>query len=100
MEIRTYLKENILPDDSASANQITRLAKKYTLVKEDLYRCGTNDVLMRCRTREEGCEVLTEVHGSECRNHASSHTLVGKAFRHDFYWPTTLQDIIELVKTC
>jgi transposase InsO family protein len=26
--------------------------------------------------------------------------LVGKAFRHEFYWPTALQDAIELVKTC
>jgi transposase InsO family protein len=26
--------------------------------------------------------------------------LVGKAFRHGFYWPTALQDAIELVKTC
>jgi hypothetical protein len=33
-------------------------------------------------------------------NHASSHTLVGKAFRHEFYSPTALQDAVELVKTC
>jgi hypothetical protein len=26
--------------------------------------------------------------------------LVGKAFWHDFYWPTTLQDAVELVKRC
>jgi hypothetical protein len=55
---------------------------------------------MRCITREDGCELLTEVHRGECENHASSHTLVGKAFRHGFYWPTTLQDVVELVKTC
>jgi hypothetical protein len=28
-QIRTYLKDNILPDDSASADRITRLAKRY-----------------------------------------------------------------------
>jgi hypothetical protein len=54
---------------------------------------------MRCITREEGCELLVEVHGGECGNHASSRTLVGKAFGHVFYWPTALQDVIELVKT-
>jgi hypothetical protein len=26
--------------------------------------------------------------------------LVGKVFRHGFYWPTALQDAVELVKTC
>jgi hypothetical protein len=99
-EIRTYLKDNILPDDMASADRIAHLAKRYTRVEGDLYRCGVIGVLMRCITQEEGCELLIEVHGGECENHASSCTLVGKAFRHGFYWPTALQDAIELVKTC
>jgi hypothetical protein len=70
------------------------------VVEGDLYRRGAIGVLMRCITREEGCELLAEVHGGECGNHASSHMLVGKAFRHGFYWPTALQDVVELVKTC
>jgi hypothetical protein len=45
-EIQTYLKDNILPDDSASVDRIVRLAKRYTLVKGDLYRCSTNGILM------------------------------------------------------
>jgi hypothetical protein len=61
------------------------VAKRYTLVKRDLYWRGANGVLMRCITREDGCELLTEIHGGECGNHASSRTLVGKAFWHSFY---------------
>jgi hypothetical protein len=41
-----------------------------------------------------------EIHGGECGSHSSSCTLVGKAFRHGFYWPTALQDATELVKSC
>jgi hypothetical protein len=100
MEIWTYLKDNILPNDMASADRIARLAKKCTLVEGDLYRHGANGVLMQCITQEEGCELRAEVHGGECGNHTSSHTLVSKAFRHRFYWPTALQDAVELVKTC
>jgi hypothetical protein len=44
-EIWTYLKDNILPDDSASAYRIAGLAKRYTLEEGDLYQCGTNGVL-------------------------------------------------------
>jgi hypothetical protein len=44
--------------------------------------------------------LLAEVHGGECGNYASSRTLVHKTFWHGFYWPTTLQDAVELVKTC
>jgi hypothetical protein len=98
--IQTYLKDNILPDDMTFADRIARLAKRYTLIEGDIYRCGANGVLMRCITREEGCELLAEVHEGECRNHASFHTLVGKAFRYEFYWPTALQDVMELIKTC
>jgi hypothetical protein len=72
----------------------------YTLVEGDLYRCGTNGVLMRCITQEEGYELLVEVPGGECGNHASSCTLVGKVLWHNFYWSTTLKDAVELVKTC
>jgi hypothetical protein len=75
------------------------LAKRYTLIGLDLYRCGANGVLMRYITREEGCDLLVEVHGGEYGNHASSRTLIGKAFWHRFYWPTALQDVVELVKT-
>jgi hypothetical protein len=55
---------------------------------------------MWCISREEGCELLAEVHGGKCGDHAPSRTLVGKAFQHRFYWPIALQDTIELVKTC
>jgi hypothetical protein len=99
-EIRTYLKDNIFPDDMTSADWIARLAKRYTLVEGELYRRGANGILMWCIRREEGCELLTEVHGGECGNHTSFRTLVGKAFQHEFYWPTALQDAIKLVKTC
>jgi hypothetical protein len=80
MEIWTYLKDNILPDNSASADRIPCLGKRYTLVEGDLYWRGTNGILMWCISQEEGCKLLTEVHRGECGNHASSCTLVGKAF--------------------
>jgi hypothetical protein len=50
-EIRTYLKDNILPNDIASADRISCLDKRYTLVEGDLYRHGANAILMRCITR-------------------------------------------------
>jgi ribonuclease HI len=99
-EIRDYLKENILPEDHVSAEHIVRLAKRFTVVEGDLYRRGTNGILMRCITQEEGRELLAVIHGGKCESHSSSRTLVGKAFRHGFYWPTALQDAAEMVKYC
>jgi hypothetical protein len=85
VEIRIYLKDNILPDDSTSTDRIAHLAKRYTLVEGDLYRCGANGILMQCITREEGYVLLTELHEGDCGNHVSSRTLVGKASQHGFY---------------
>jgi hypothetical protein len=48
MEIWDYLKNNILPDEHLSAKQIICVAKRYTVVEGDLYRCDANGVLMRC----------------------------------------------------
>jgi hypothetical protein len=99
-EIRDYLKENILPEDHVFTERIVRLAKRYAVVEGDLYRHGANGIHMRCITQEEGHELLAEIHGGECGSHSSSHMLVGKAFRHGFYWPTALQDAAEMVKSC
>jgi hypothetical protein len=79
-KIRDYLKDNILSDEHVSAEWIVHVAKRYTLVEGDLYRCGTNGVLMSCITWEDDCELLIAIHGGECGNHASYRTLVGKAF--------------------
>jgi hypothetical protein len=43
---------------------------------------------------------LEEIHKGVCGNHASSHTLVSKAFRRAFYCPTDLGDAEELVRRC
>jgi hypothetical protein len=44
--------------------------------------------------------LLTKIHGGECGSHSSSCTMVSKAFRHGFYWPTALQDAADMVKSC
>jgi hypothetical protein len=55
---------------------------------------------MKCVPREEGKGILEEIHKGVCGNHASSHTLVSKAFRRAFYWSTALGDAEELVRRC
>jgi hypothetical protein len=48
---------------------------------------------MKCVPREEGKGILEEIHKGVCGNHASSRTLVSKAFRQAFYWPIALGDV-------
>jgi hypothetical protein len=94
-----YILEQKVPSDQNLAEQLIRRAKSYVLVVDNLYKWGTSSgVLMKCVPREEGKGILEEIHKGVCGNHASSHMLVSKAFRRDFYWPTALRDAEELVR--
>jgi hypothetical protein len=77
-----YLSEQKIPSDKNLAEQLIRRAKSYVLIGYKLYRWGTSlGVLMKCIPRQEGKDILEEIHKGVCGNHASSHTLVSKAFR-------------------
>jgi hypothetical protein len=96
-----YLSEQKVPSDKNLAEQLIRHAKSYVLVGDKLYRRGASSgVLMKCVPRQEGKDILKEIHKGVCGNHASSRTLVSKAFRRDFYWPTSLGDAEQLVRRC
>jgi hypothetical protein len=72
--------------DKNLAEQIICQAKSYVLVGDKLYRRGaTSGVLMKCVPREEGKDILKEIHKGVCGNHASSRMLVSKDFRQAFY---------------
>jgi hypothetical protein len=87
--------------DKNLVEQLIRRAKSYILVGDKLYRWGASSgVLMKCVPREEGKGILEEIHKGVCGNHASSRTLVSKAFRRAFCWPTALGDAEELVRRC
>jgi hypothetical protein len=80
-----YIREQKVPTDKNLAEQLIRRAKSYVLVGDKLYRWGaTSGVLMECIPREEGKDILEEIHKGVCGNHASSRTLVSKAFRQAF----------------
>jgi hypothetical protein len=51
-------------------------------------------------TRQEGKEILEEIHSGCCGNHAASRILMGKTFWTSFYWPIALKDAEELVRQC
>jgi hypothetical protein len=96
-----YIFEQKVPSDKNLAEQLVRRAKSYVLVGDKLYRRGaTSRVLMKCVPREEDKDILEEIHKGVCGNHASSRTLVSKAFRRAFYWLTALGDTKELVRRC
>jgi ribonuclease HI len=81
-----YIKENKLLDNREEATRIIRRSKNYILVGDNLYRRATSSgVLLKCISREEGKEIIEEIHLGYCGNHTTSRTLVGKTFYTGFY---------------
>jgi hypothetical protein len=44
--------------------------------------------------------LLLDIHEGICGYHASSRSMVGKAFRQGFYWPTAAADVVQIVRSC
>jgi hypothetical protein len=86
---------------SAEAARVLRRSKGFVLVNSKLYQRGAQSgVLMKCVTKEEGYVILREIHEGVCGNHAASRTLVGKAYRAGFWWPTAVSDAEDLMRRC
>jgi hypothetical protein len=95
--IRMFLSNQPLSDDDAEIERIMRKAKMYHLIDGVLYRQGTNSMMMWCISREEGIQLLQDIHSGVCGSHSSWHSTIGKAFKHGFYWPTTKDDAMEVI---
>jgi hypothetical protein len=101
LDFIVYIVEKCIPEDKVEREKIVRRSAKYVIIGTELYqRFASNGVLMKCILRSEGLELLQEIHGGECSNHAASANLVGKAYRSGFYWPTAMADAQDLVRRC
>jgi ribonuclease HI len=56
--IKMFLSNQPLSDDDAEVERIACKAKMYHLIDEVLYRQGTNGMMIRCISREEGIQLL------------------------------------------
>jgi hypothetical protein len=80
-----YIRNEEESDDKAAMKRITRQSAHYTIIGVLLYRRGAGGVLMKCIHSATRKQLLDEIHAGQCGVHATSRTLVGKAFRSRFY---------------
>jgi ribonuclease HI len=96
-----FIVDQLIPDDKAERERITRRSANYVVIDSDLYRkAASTGILMKCILRSEGLQLLAEIHSGECGSLAASTNLVGKAYQSGFYWPTAVTDAKDLVKRC
>jgi hypothetical protein len=94
------LESDELPDDDTEAEKLSRQAKIYCMIGRDLYKKDPNGILLKCISSDEGKALLVDIHEGICGSQAGGRTLVGKAFRQGFFWPTVLKDACDIVQRC
>jgi hypothetical protein len=95
-----YLMRGELPEDPIHRRQIVQRSKAFMIINGELYKRSTLGVLQRCIAAEDSIALLREIHEGTCEHHASSRTLVAKAFRSGFYWLPALHDARNIVQHC
>ena len=96
-----YLTNADVPANKTKMKRLICHSKHYVLVDGKLmWKNAKEELLQKCISQEDGVALLQEIHAGSCGNHAVSRSLVGKAFRAGFYWPSVVADVETLVPLC
>jgi hypothetical protein len=99
-EITSFLQGNCLSDDEAYNKRMEARTRPYVIIEGELYKHGVCSPLLKCLSRNEGIELMKEIHAGLCGSHIGSRPLLGNVFRQGFYWPKATSDAAELVQKC
>jgi hypothetical protein len=67
-----WIDRGELPPDRSEARRIVRMAKSFTIVDGELYKCAASGILQRCIPIPHGRELIRDIHAGMCGHHAPS----------------------------
>jgi hypothetical protein len=80
-----YPRLRAIPDDKTETRRLACRAKGYLIQDDGLYHHSASVNIQRCVPIKEGKVLLLNIHEGICEHHASSRSMVRKAFRQGFY---------------
>ncbi|GJW54808.1 reverse transcriptase domain-containing protein [Tanacetum coccineum] len=98
--IMEYLKDGTLPGDRKEASKLRIKARQYELLEGILYRRSFLKPWLRCVGPLQADYVIREIHEGSCSMHAGPRSVVAKAMRLGYYWPTMHRDTREMIQKC
>ncbi|GKA30460.1 reverse transcriptase domain-containing protein [Tanacetum coccineum] len=93
-----YLRDGTLPEDSKDASKLRIKARQYELLQGVLYRRSFLKPWLRCVGPLQADYVIREIHEGSCSLHAGPRSVVAKAMRSRYYWPTMHRDARETIR--
>jgi hypothetical protein len=88
--IIAYLCHHYEPENKTELPRMQQRAKAYQVISDELYKTSVIGPFLRCISKDEGKELLAEIHLGICRDHIGSRALTTKVFRQDFNWPSII----------
>ncbi|GJY81299.1 reverse transcriptase domain-containing protein [Tanacetum coccineum] len=82
------------------ARSVRRKSQRFAVVSEVLYKKSFLGPWLRCVMSLQENYVLREIHEGSCSMHAGTRSVVAKALRTGYYWPTMQKDARTLIRAC
>ncbi|GKA92030.1 reverse transcriptase domain-containing protein [Tanacetum coccineum] len=98
--VHEYLTEGILPEEKKKARAVRRKAVRYAVINETLYKKSFLGPWLRCVGPLQANYVLREIHEGSCSMHSRPRSVVAKALRSGYYWPTMHTNARNLIREC
>ncbi|GJW64981.1 reverse transcriptase domain-containing protein [Tanacetum coccineum] len=98
--IHEYLTDETLPAKRKKARAIKRKSQRFAIINEILYKKSFLGPWLRCVGPSQANYVLREIHEGSCSMHAGTQSVIAKALRIGYYWPTMHKDAKALIKAC
>ncbi|GJS10547.1 reverse transcriptase domain-containing protein [Tanacetum coccineum] len=95
-----YLTEGTLPAEVKKAREIRRKSWRFVVINGTLFKKSFLGPWLRCVGPLQANYVLREKHEGSCSMHAGTRSVVAKALRTGYYWPTMHRDARTLRRAC
>ncbi|GJW32410.1 reverse transcriptase domain-containing protein [Tanacetum coccineum] len=96
--IYNYLTEETLPAEKEKARAVRHKSRRYAVINGVLYKKSYLGSWLRCVGPLQENYVLREIHEGSCSMHAGTRSVVAKAIRKGYYWPTMHADARKLIR--
>nr|GEU70030.1 reverse transcriptase domain-containing protein [Tanacetum cinerariifolium] len=92
--------KGILLEEKKKARVVCHKAGRYAVINEVLNKKSFLGLWLRCVGPLQANYVLREIHEGSCNMHARPRSVVAKALRSCYYWPTMHTDARNLIREC
>nr|GFB91145.1 reverse transcriptase domain-containing protein [Tanacetum cinerariifolium] len=89
-----FISKDTLPHEQKDAWRIRRKAQRFELRDGILYRRSFLQPWLRCVGPLQADYVLREIHAGSCSMHSGPRSVVARALRSGYYWPTMHRDAL------